>query len=90
MTFYGTTDGKLFDAPVVWRIPTDDDAKKRPVCRVRDSEKQDWAADKNLLAVLQDNSSPFIVSRGFDDGFTSVGRYKFCEIIDDTKTEPAA
>jgi hypothetical protein len=91
MAFYQTTDRKLYRDLVVWRTPIDEDAKLRPLCRVRDSERQNWImSDKTLLAVVDDASYPFVTSHQAADGLITVVAYKFCEIIDDTKTDSAA
>ncbi len=34
-----------------WRTPTDEDAKKRPKCRVRNSMTMDWSGDRELIQV---------------------------------------
>jgi hypothetical protein len=42
-----------------WITPTDEDAKQRPECEVRDSDTEHWWTKRILLAVI-DGSSPFV------------------------------
>jgi hypothetical protein len=89
MTFYGTTDGKVPRHPIVWRIATDEDARLRPLCRVRDSEDEIWQDGKKLIAVLNRNC-PFLVVGTAANGVEYLSSWVYCEIIEDSKTEPAA
>jgi len=75
---HGTSDGKPHVEPPRWRVPTDEDAKCRPKCRVRDGKYHLWK-DAILLFVQQvDCHFPFVVIE--KNG--RHGSYRFCEILD--------
>jgi len=60
-----------------WRVPTDEDAMKRPKCRVSDSEDKNWNT-RTLLAVTK-REKPFITMD--EMGFNRA--YLYCEIKGD-------
>ena len=75
---HGTSDGKPYVEPPRWRVPTDEDAKARPKCRVRDLGNHPWR-EATLLYVQQvDCDFPFVVTK--KDG--RYGSFRYCEILD--------
>jgi hypothetical protein len=50
--------GSMYYRVPVDRIPTDDDARERPLVMVRDTDTQEWRA-RTLIAVDSGSSSPF-------------------------------
>ena len=62
-----------------WVIPTDEDARQRPSCRVRDSETEDWFVVATGLALVAVSEGPykFLVMRV---GNSAITRWSFCEI----------
>ena len=81
----GTTDGKPYVEPERWRVPTDEDAKRRPECRVRDSHGEEWKVGMVLyLRQPEVTAYPFYIV----DNRNNVVPYRYCEILDnETKTE---
>ncbi len=79
--FDGTGSGYLQVArkarPVAPRIPTDEDAKRRPKVRVRDRDSSNWTDDRTLIYVRNDNY-PFVTVT--NDGV--VTSWQFCELIE--------
>ena len=69
MALYGTSDGKPYVEPI--RIPTDEDAKERPMVMVSDDGKE-WAKRKLLAAVS--SQTPYITES------TMIGatRWRYC------------
>ena len=88
MADHGTSDGRPYVEPEPekkWRVPTDEDAKRRPKCRVRDAEDGHWV-EATLVHVYEKVT-------GDDFGFTTfcgngeaVG-WRFCEIEDTIPAE---
>ena len=69
--------------PVVekWRVPTDEDAMQRPVCRVRDHLSNPWLAHGiKLLAVVSGNGCPFVIATSKNG--LAVSHWKYCEVED--------
>lgn len=64
-----------------WREPTDEDAKRRPSCRVRDAKTENWKGDCILVAVCsqKEEEYPFFVQRS--DGW--IEQFVYCEIEED-------
>ena len=62
-----------------WVIPTDEDARQRPSCRVRDAETQDWfvVAPESALIGVSGGPNKFLVMSGSNSVIT---RWSFCEI----------
>lgn len=62
-----------------WRVPTDQEARTRPRCRVRDHESEEWNADESRILVA--------VSTELEFGFyakhpnNSISPWRYCEII---------
>ena len=74
-----TSDGKPYVEPERWRIPTDEDAKLRPKCRVRDHASTEWKCATLVYVSSRDNCHyPFTVI--LPDKRQST--YAFCEILD--------
>lgn len=65
-------EGVVYERPkkTVWVVPTDEDAKKRPKCRVRDCEDDAWYYNEILIGAPSDERFIDI------DGHI----WKFCEI----------
>ena len=87
MARYGTNDGKPWIEPEPekkWRVPTDEDARQRPVCRVRDGKACGWA--HGVLIGVGDTSNTYPFAAMFDSGHIEM--YSYCE-IEDTQPEPA-
>lgn len=76
---HGTSDGKPYIEPERWRVPTDEDAKGRPKCRVRDNEDCEWQGAM-LLYVRERGEVSFSFTAALPSGPTSV--YRYCEILD--------
>lgn len=55
-----------------WRVPTDEDAIKRPPCRAKDNPGDDW--EDQVLVAVNNRSMPFITRDGCS--------WTFCEIED--------
>jgi hypothetical protein len=65
-----------------WRVPTDEDAKRRPVCRARDAKTENWKGDCILVAVcsLKEEEYSFFVQRS--DGW--IEQFVYCEIEEES------
>ena len=63
-----------------WRVPTDEDAKSRPMCRVRDGDEMPWVDSRTcdfvLVAVAEKQSAFAIYNKS---GFL-FSVWKYCEI----------
>ena len=76
---HGTNDGKPYIKPERWRVPTDEDAKSRPKCRVKDHATSDWQ-EAILVHVDEsgDASYPFSVAMPNK----AANAFSLCEISD--------
>lgn len=63
--------------PVAPRIPTDEDAKRRPKVRVRDRDRSKWICDRTLIYVRNDYYAFVTVTNG-----GNVTSWRFCELIE--------
>ena len=70
MEFYGTSDGKPYVEPI--QIPTDEDAKERPMVMVSENGKA-WAKRK-LLAVVSSQTCPYLT----ESPLIGVTRWRYC------------
>ena len=62
-----------------WTIPTDEDARSRPACRVRDSISDEWLEGGILVHVSEsDPPEDYRFSSSFERGLLVA--WKFCEI----------
>ena len=83
---HGTSDGKPWVEPERWRVPTDEDARMRPECRVRDHEDQEW--QQATLYIVDDSPSENYRYYARLKDVTAFDWWYYCEIIDnETKTE---
>jgi hypothetical protein len=79
-------DAKYEIREVKWRVPTDEDAKNRPLCRVRDSENLEWQDGKKLIAVLNCEDYCFLtVNAGY--AMQNASSWKYCEIAEESSNE---
>ena len=76
---HGTSDGKPYVEPERWRVPTDEDAKGRPKCRVRDSVSNKWK-EATLLYVSCFTDYPLPFCAVLPNGNASF--FACCEILD--------
>ena len=77
-----TTDGEPWVEPERWRVPTDEDARLRPKCRVRDDEDKEW--QQATLFIVEDNPNddcPFYARLNDGEGEVFDWWY-YCEILD--------
>jgi len=62
-----------------WRVPTDEDALKRPRCRVRDFGDRGWSKidESELIGVSTEKAAKFFVRH--ENG--KIFRWRYCEIM---------
>lgn len=66
--------GRVIAKPNAPRVPTDEDAKKRPMARFRDRPDAGWHEDV-LVAVLPEGQHRFVSA--------SPDSWRFCELIEE-------
>lgn len=74
---YGGYDAAKEARPVPPRVPTDEDAKRRPGVRVRDCGSSKWSEGRTLIYVRNDDYSFVTVTK---EG--CVTSWRFCELIE--------
>ena len=72
----GVLDGFTYRVPVD-RIPTDEDAKQRPIVMVRDDEDSQWK-EKKLLGVAGGHFPFVVVTPDFKPGYYESSQWRLC------------